>query len=112
MLNLTNSIYNNAPVSIGDILRQLQTIPVATERIIYKMMTYELTRDKYHTTPQSENELIQHCIDFGRTLKTSSISPQALYFLYIINSQSNSKKNKNKSKKSDSKISSETKQNY
>lgn len=91
-LNIFNSFYEEAAVSMEDILRQLKSIPVATEIAICKMMASEISKSKYHTTPQSENELFRHFIDFGKTLNTASISPQTLYFLYIINSQSNRKK--------------------
>ncbi len=93
-LNLFNSLYPNATVSIEDILRQLRSIPVTTEKAICKMMASEIIKEKYHTTPQSEKELFRHFIDFGKTLKIASISPQTLYFLYFINSQTNGKKSK------------------
>jgi hypothetical protein len=98
-LNIFNSIYVDAAVSEKDILWQLKSIPVATERAIYEMMAYEISKSKYHTTPQSEEELFKYFFDFGKTLKTASINPQALYFIYIIWSQSNSKKSQNKSTK-------------
>jgi len=95
-LNSFNLFYEEATVSMEDILRQLKSIPVATERAIYEMMTSEKSKSKYNTTPQSDNELFRHLIDFGKTLKTASISPQVLYFLYIINNKHAIKKIQNK----------------
>lgn len=99
LLNIFNSFYKNATVSMEDILRQLKSIPIATERAICKMMASEMSKSKYHIAPQTENEFLRNFIDFGKTLKTASISPQALYFLYIIDLQSNNKKNRNQSTK-------------
>ncbi|BDR67715.1 hypothetical protein K144316041_18250 [Clostridium tetani] len=98
MMDFTNTIYGKNNVLIDDIVRQLKSIPKATEEIIYKMMHTEISKTRYHSTPQSEQELMQNFIDFGETLKVSSISPQALYFLYIIKQQPN-KKNRTKAKK-------------
>lgn len=93
-LNIFNSFYGDDTVSMKDILTQLKSIPVATERTIYEMMNFEISKNRYHTTPQSENEFLRCFNDFGKTLKIASISPQALYYIYIISSQSNSKKSK------------------
>lgn len=98
-MDLLNAFCPEKPITIDDILLQLESIPVFTKKVIFQMMTYEISKSQYHTTPQSEKEFLQNFIDFGKTLKTASISPQALYFLYIIGIQSNSKKNKNKSAK-------------
>lgn len=98
-LDIINSFCEGEDVSMEDILWQLKSIPVATERVIYEMMTYEIAKSRYHTAPKSEEELLQCFIDFGKTLKIASISPQALYLIYIIGSQPNSKKRQNKSAK-------------
>ncbi|MGI6691640.1 MAG: hypothetical protein ACOX63_12505 [Christensenellales bacterium] len=84
MMKFTNAIYGSNKVSINDVVEQLKSIPKATEEVIYKMMLNEISNPKYHSTPQSEEELMCNFIDFGETLKVSSISPHALYFLYII----------------------------
>jgi hypothetical protein len=83
-MKFTNAIYGSNKVSINDVVEQLKSIPKATEEVIYKMMLNEISNPKYHSTPQSEEELMCNFIDFGETLKVSSISPHALYFLYII----------------------------
>ena len=98
-MDLLNAFCPTKPITIDDILWQLGSIPTFTKKIIFEMMAYEISKSQYHTTPQSEKEFLQNFIDFGKTLKTASISPQALYFLYIIHLQSNSKKNQNKSTK-------------
>jgi hypothetical protein len=41
------------------------------------MMTAEIQKEKYNTSPQSEEELVELFRDFGGTLKTASLSPQA-----------------------------------
>lgn len=95
-LDIINSFCKGDDVSMEEILQQLKSIPVATERVIYEMMTYEISKNRYHTTPKSEEELLQCANDFGDTLKIASISSQALYFIYILNLQSNSPKKQNK----------------
>lgn len=84
MMDFTNAVYGKSNVLIGDIVRQLKSIPKATEEVIYKMMHTEISKSRYHSTPQSEQELMQSFIDFGKTLEVSSISAQAFYFLYTI----------------------------
>lgn len=98
-LNLFNSICVGDAVSMEDILWQLKSIPIATERAIYEMMTYEISKSRYHTTPQSEEELFQCFIDFGKTLEVAAISPQSLYCIYITGLQSNNKMKQSKNKK-------------
>lgn len=70
-------------VSIEDIRDQLKSIPKDTEKSIVRMMITEMRKDEYHTSPESAEAQFKQFRKFGRTLVTSSLSPQALYFLYI-----------------------------
>lgn len=85
IVNLFNKFETNNVISASDILKQLKSIPKNTEKSIIRMMTIEMQKEKYHVSPQSAEEHGKLFRDFGRTLMTSSLSPQALYFLYFSN---------------------------
>lgn len=97
-LDVLNAFNSKSPISMSDILWQLNSIPKYTRRAIIEMMKYEIQKSRYHNTPQNENELSKHFYDFGRTLDIVSLSPQTLYYLYITSLQTNNKA-KNHSKK-------------
>ena len=100
-IELVNVIVSGKdPVNASDIYNQLKSIPEETEKSIIGMMKNEIQKDGYHTRPESEEALSRQLKDFSKTLMTSSLSPQALYFMYIINPTKLSKKKRsNKIKK-------------
>lgn len=59
----------------------------------------EIQKGKYHTSPETAEAQYKQFRGFGRTLVTSSLSPQTLYFLYISNIQNNKAKATIKRKK-------------
>lgn len=72
-------------VSIEDVRNQLKSIPKDTEKSIIRMMISEMRKGEYRTSPESAEAQFKQFRKFGRTLVTSSLSPQTLYFLYISN---------------------------
>jgi len=98
-LKLLNALFPQKPIEMDDILWQLGSIPTYTRRAILEMMTFEISKSKYHTTPKTENELFKSFIEFGKTLEVAAISPQVLYYIYITGLQSNNKVNHSKNKK-------------
>lgn len=98
-LKLLNALCPQKPVAMDNILRQLSSIPTFTRRAILEMMTFEISKSKYHTTPKTEEELFTSFIEFGKTLEVAAISPQALYYIYITWLQSNTKTSHSKNKK-------------
>lgn len=98
-LEILNAFCPQKPITMDDILWQLNSIPTITRKIILEMMLFEISKSQYHTTPKSEKELFTSFIKFGKTLEVAAISPQALYCIYITGLQSNNKPNHNKSKK-------------
>ena len=83
-LNIFNSFYEDK-VTLEQVMTELQSIPVVTEKIILDMMKSELDKESYHETPSDMKDLIGKFVDFGYTLKTAAISPQTLYFLNMFN---------------------------
>jgi hypothetical protein len=98
-LDILNAFCPTKPITVDEILWQLDSIPTFTRIEIFEMMVCEISKSQYHTTPQSEREVSQNFIGFGNTLKTAAVSPQALYFLYISGIQPNNKKNQNRATK-------------
>lgn len=98
-LKLLNAVCPQKPIAIDDILWQLSSIPAFTRRTILEMMTFEISKSKYHTTPKTEKELSKSFIEFGKTLEVAAISPQSLYYIYITGLQSNNKMKQRKNKK-------------
>lgn len=92
LLKVVNA-FCGTEVTLPEVLQQLKTIPPVTRRIIIEMMVYEINKVEYRTTPQSKEELYNHFRNFGKTLVTSSLSPQALYILHLTNSYSSKSKN-------------------
>ena len=86
-------------ISIADLLEQLKSIPKETEKSIINMMKAEIQKGKYHTSPETAEAQYKQFRGFGRTLVTSSLSPQTLYFLYISNIRNNKAKATIKRKK-------------
>lgn len=83
-------------VNAVDILQQLKSIPKETEKAIIKMMVSEMQKEKHHTSQKSEDELYKQFREFGRTLSIASLSPQTLYFMYIMSTSKTSVKRKRK----------------
>jgi hypothetical protein len=100
ILSFLNSIYPEAHVSIGDIIGQLKTIPVNTEKTVFKMMEAEMSNSKYHTAPSSRVEIGKLFRNFGKTLEIASISPQALFCLYFVNMETKKRRIRDIQKKS------------
>lgn len=99
-VNVFNAFESEAnAVDASEILRQLKSIPKETEKSIIKMMMSEMQKEKYRSSPVSEEALYKQFRGFGRTLVTSSLSPQTLYFLYISNIQHDKLKTSSKHKK-------------
>ena len=98
-LKLLNAFCPQKPIAMDDILWQLNSIPTFTRKVIIEMMTFEMSKSKYHTTPKTEKELFTSFIEFGKTLEVAAISPQALYYIYITGLQSNNNMSHSKNKK-------------
>jgi hypothetical protein len=98
-LELLNALCPQKPIAINDILWQLSSIPTFTRRVILEMMTFEISKSKYHATPETEKELYACFIDFGKTLEVAALSPQSLYCIYITGLQSNNRMRHSKNKK-------------
>lgn len=98
-LELLNALCPQKLIAIDDILWQLSSIPTFTRRVILEMMTFEISKSKYHVTPKNEKELSTNFIEFGKTLEVAAISPQSLYYIYITGLQSNNKMRNKKNKK-------------
>jgi hypothetical protein len=60
------------------------------------MMVTEMQKEKYHNSQKSEDELYKQFREFGRTLSIASLSPQTLYFMYIMSTSKTSVKRKRK----------------
>lgn len=91
-LELLNQLCPHKPITREDILWQLNSIPAVTRNVISEMMTFEISKSKYHATPKTEKELFTRLIELGKTLEVAAISPQSLYYIYITGLQSNNKK--------------------
>lgn len=102
-LELLNTLCPHKPIAREDILWQLSSIPKFTRRVILEMMTFEISKRKYHINPKTEKELSMRFIELGKTLEVAAISPQSLYYIYITGAQLNNKmihrRNKNKKTK-------------
>ena len=83
-LDAFNEIYENK-ITLEQVMTEMRSIPVVTEKIILDMMESELAKHSYRETPKDLKELCEKFVIFGYTLKTASISPQTLYFLNMIN---------------------------
>jgi len=91
VLNIVNKIYYKSQIKINDMLGQLNSIPPLTEKVISELMTFEMSKKRYHSTSKTEQQLVSNFIDFGKTLEVAAISPQVLYYIYMMGSQSNNK---------------------
>ncbi|WP_028515088.1 hypothetical protein [Ruminococcus flavefaciens] len=80
---LVNAFCPQSKISFDDLLKQINSIPTTTRRIIFEMMKYEISKEKYHVTPATKEEQFKQFISFGKTLEVSSLSPQALCVLYL-----------------------------
>lgn len=98
-LELLNVFCPRNPLSMDNILWQLGSIPIVTKKMIFEMMSFEISKDKYHSTTKTETEFMKNFIDFGKTLKVASVSPQALYYIYITGLQPKNKITHNKKRK-------------
>lgn len=100
-LNILNAISQAPAISKEDLLWQLESVPPTTKKIIYELVVFEMKKNKYHTSPKEEKELLSQFKEFGKVLDVISISPQVLYYFYITSISSSKKKpiNKRKSKK-------------
>jgi len=83
-LDIFNAFYKNK-ITLNQVMAEMRSIPVMTEKIVLDMMKSELAKQSYHETTQEEKKFLKKFVDFGYTLKTASISPQTLYFLNMIN---------------------------
>lgn len=86
-------------VSIEDVRNQLRLIPKDTEKSIIRMMIAEMRKEEYQTAQESAESYFKQFRKFGRTLVISTLSPQALYFLYLSNIQNDKSKATVKRKK-------------
>ncbi|MBP1534400.1 MAG: hypothetical protein IK999_09785 [Ruminococcus sp.] len=83
---LLNAIsVNKNELTASEIQNQVNSIPVNTRSAIINMMKYEISKEQYHNSPKNEKELFRLFNEFGKTLRISGISPQALYHLYTEN---------------------------
>lgn len=88
ILNTLNSIYRSyKAVTVTDVVDQIKTIPVITEKVLIKMLSLKLSDSKNHKSPDSVEELITQLFEFGQTIKIAGISPQAFYSLYLVNKE-------------------------
>lgn len=88
-LELLNAFCPRNPISMDDISYQLCSIPIITKKIIFDMMSFEITKSQYHTTSTTVTDFMKKFEDFGATLKVASVSPQALYYIYITENNAN-----------------------
>lgn len=65
------------------LIDQLNNLPKTTKKVIIQMMKNEILKEEYRRKPENEKELFKHFIKFGKTLEVSSLSPQALFVLYL-----------------------------
>lgn len=59
---------------------QLKSIPCTTKKLLLDLINYELSKDKYHTSPQSEKELYSIFAEFSKMLDIASLSPQVFFY--------------------------------
>ena len=88
---------NQNVLTASEIQNQVNSIPVNTRKALINMMNYEISKEQYHKSPKEEKELFKLFNEFGKTLRFSGISPQALYYLYIENLSKGRIKKKTKS---------------
>ena len=88
---------NQNVLTASEIQKQVNSIPVNTRKALINMMNYEISKEQYHKSPKEEKELFKLFNEFGKTLRFSGISPQALYYLYIENLSKGRIKKKTKS---------------
>ena len=50
-----------------------------------------MKKNKYHSSPKNEKELLSQFKEFGKVLDVISISPQVLYYFYITSISSSKK---------------------
>ena len=98
-IDVLNALCYRNPITMDEISLELKSIPTFTKKVIFETMSHEISKSQYHTTPASEEKLFQHFIDFGNTIQPVSISPQALYCLYLTRMQSDKIKRTHKSSK-------------
>lgn len=82
-LKFINQICLSDEITQEELLRQINSIPSATRKIIIEMMSVELRKERYTKSPHDMQELVYQMKRFGRILKVSSLSPQCFYFLYL-----------------------------
>lgn len=80
---LVNVFCPQSEITFDELKKQINSIPTTTRRIIFEMMEYEISKEKYHITPVTREEQFKRFISFGKTLEVSSLSPQALFVLYL-----------------------------
>jgi hypothetical protein len=93
-LELLNVFCPQQSIGMNDILRQLNSIPTVTRKIIFEMMTFEISKSKYHNTPKNDKEFFANFIEFGKTLEVAALSPQTLYHIYLTELSKNNNHNK------------------
>lgn len=79
-LELVNALCFDKPVSAKDLICQLKSIPCTTKKLLLDLINYELSKDKYHTSPQSEKELYSIFAEFSKMLDIASLSPQVFFY--------------------------------
>ena len=97
-LNALNIISQSTAISKKDLLWQLESVPPTTKRIINELINFEMAKNKYHTSPQDEEELLSRLRDFGKVLDVISISPQVFYFFYTTCTRASKRKPMHKHK--------------
>ena len=97
-LNALNIISQSTAISKKDLLWQLESVPPTTKRIINELINFEMAKNKYHTSPQDEEELLSRLRDFGKVLDVISISPQVFYFFYTTSTRASKRKPMHKHK--------------
>lgn len=79
-LELLNVLCFEKPVSEKDLICQLESIPCTTKKLLLDLINYELSKDKYHTSPQNEKELHLIFAEFSKMLDIASLSPQVFFY--------------------------------
>lgn len=79
-LEMVNALCFDKPVSAKDLICQLKSIPCTTKKLLLDLINYELSKDKYHTSPQSEKELYSIFAEFSKMLDIASLSPQVFFY--------------------------------
>ncbi len=90
-LELLTTISQAPEISKDNFLWQLESIPPTTKRVINKLINFEIAKEKYHTSPNSEAELFSYFRDVGKVLDIISVSPQVFYYFLLTNINSSKK---------------------